>query len=396
MNRFVSDYDLEQMAHSAEDLAFLRSLGVRSYLSVALRSRGRLVGVMTLVQAWSGRRHDEDDALFTRALAGRVALALDIAGLFSDLESIEMRMDTVMGDARGACRSATAPKLIFVNEAAVALVGAESRRELLESEADGPKFDIYDETDALIARDRFPWELDRGFGGRIVRLIHPLHGEEQWLRIRSSDIEGADGRPIYTVSAFEDVTEMKLAEFAQGVFTSIAEMLSTATDPERILERLVHLVIPRLADASAVLVPTADGTLKPIAISHADPVRERELRELIDRVALNRDAPGMPEMLAPREPIVYDAADPAGWPEGAAPIAVGMDALGMGSVMVQSLRIGTRLIGVIGFANRVERRPFTALERRSRCGSPSGSRCRSTSPRPRVSAARSLRPSSRA
>ena len=31
--------------------------------------------------------------------------------------------------------------------------------------------------------------------------------------------------------------------------------------------------------------------------------------------------------------------------------------------MVQSLRIGTRLIGVIGFANRVERRPFTALER---------------------------------
>jgi PAS domain-containing protein len=365
MNRFVSDYDLEQMAHSAEDLAFLRSLGVRSYLSVALRSRGRLVGVMTLVQAWSGRRHDEDDALFTRALAGRVALALDIAGLFSDLESIEMRMDTVMSMLEEPVSiSDRAGKLVFVNEAAVALAGAESRRELLESEADGPKFDIYDETDALIARDRFPWELDRGFGGRIVRLVHPLHGEEQWLRIRSSDIEGADGRPIYTVSAFEDVTEMKLAEFAQGVFTSIAEMLSTATDPERILERLVHLVIPRLADASAVLVPTADGTLKPIAISHVDPVRERELRELIDQVALNRDAPDMPEMLASREPIVYDAADPAGWPEGAAPIAVGMDALGMGCVMGQPLRIGTRLIGVIGFANRVERRPFTALERR--------------------------------
>ena len=101
-----------------------------------------------------------------------------------------------------------------------------------------------------------------GIGGRIVRLVHPLHGEEQWLQIRSSDIEGADGRPIYTVSAFEDVTEMKFAEFAQEVFANIAEMLSTATDPEQMLERLVHLVIPRLADASAVLVPTADGTLK--------------------------------------------------------------------------------------------------------------------------------------
>jgi serine phosphatase RsbU (regulator of sigma subunit)/PAS domain-containing protein len=365
MNRFVSDHDLEQMAHSADDLAFLRSLGVRSYLSVALRSRGRLVGVMTLVQAWSGRRHDEDDALFSRALAGRVALALDNAGLFTDLESIEMRMDTVMSMLEEPVSiSDREGKLIFVNEAAVALAGAESRRVLLESEFDEPKFDIYDEDDVLIARDCFPWELDRGFGGRIVRLVHPLHGEEQWLRIRSSDIEGADGRPIYTVSAFEDVTEMKLAEFAQEVFTNTAEMLSTATDPERMLERLVHLVIPRLADASAVLIPTADGTLKPIAIAHVDPERERELRELIDQVALNRDAPGMPEMLASREPIVYDAADPSGWPEGATPIAVGMDALGMGCVMGQPLRIGTRLIGVIGFANSSDRRPFTALEQR--------------------------------
>ena len=365
LNRFVSDHDLELMAHGPEDLAFLRSLGVHSYLSVALRSRGRLVGVMTLVQAWSGRRHDEEDALFGRALAGRVALALDNAGLFSDLESIETRMDTVMSMLEEPVSiSDRAGKLVFVNEAAVALAGAESRRELLESEFDGPKFDIYDEDEALIDRDRFPWELDRGFGGRIVRLVHPLGGEEQWLRIRSSDIEGADGRPIYTVSAFEDVTEMKLAEFAQEVFTNTAEMLSTATDPERMLERLVHLVIPRLADASAVLVPATDGTLKPIAISHIDPGSERELRELIDQVALNRDAPGMAEMLASREPIVYDAADPSGWPEGAVPLAVGMDALGIGCVMGQPLRIGTRLIGVIGFANRADRRPFTALEQR--------------------------------
>ena len=303
--------------------------------------------------------------MFSRSLAGRVALALDNAGLFSDLESIEMRMDTVMSMLEEPVSiSDRAGNLIFVNDAAVALAGVESRRDLLESKIDGPKFDIYDEDDALIARDRFPWELDRGLGGRIVRLVHPLHGEEQWLQIRSSDIEGADGRPIYTVSAFEDVTEMKFAEFAQEVFANIAEMLSTATDPKQMLERLVHLVIPRLADASAVLVPTADGTLKPVAIAHVDPDRERELRALIDEVALSRDAPGMPEMLASTEPIVYDAADPSGWPEGAAAIAVGMDALGMGSVMGQPLRIGNRLIGIIGFANRADRRPFTALEQR--------------------------------
>ena len=111
-------------------------------------------------------------------------------------------------------------------------------------------------------------------------------------------------------------------------------------------------------------MPTADGTLKPVAIAHVDPDRERELRALIDQAALSRDAPGMPEMLASTEPILYDAADPSGWPEGAAPIAVGMDALGMGSVMGQPLRIGNRLIGIIGFANHADRRPFTALEQR--------------------------------
>ena len=36
----------------------------------------------------------------------------------------------------------------------------------------------------------------------------------------------------------------------------------------------------------------------------------------------------------------------------------------MGSVMGQPLRIGNRLIGIIGFANRADRRPFTALEQR--------------------------------
>ena len=86
----------------------------------AMRSRGRLVGVMTLVQAWSGRRHDEDDALFTRASpAGSRSRSTSPA---SSPTSERRNADGHGDDARGACRSATAP-MIFVNEAAVALVG---------------------------------------------------------------------------------------------------------------------------------------------------------------------------------------------------------------------------------------------------------------------------------
>ena len=69
-------------------------------------------------------------------------------------------------------------------------------------------------------------------------------------------------------------------------------------------------------------------------------------------------------MLASPVPIVYDTAAPDGWPEAAVGLAAGMEAIGYGSVMGQPLRIGDRLIGVIGFANRAERRAFTALEQR--------------------------------
>ncbi|HEX4668517.1 MAG TPA: PP2C family protein-serine/threonine phosphatase [Solirubrobacterales bacterium] len=69
-----------------DDLAWLREFGVRSPTTTALRARGRMIGTITLGTAWSRRRYRRHDARFARVLSGRVALALDNAGLFSDLE----------------------------------------------------------------------------------------------------------------------------------------------------------------------------------------------------------------------------------------------------------------------------------------------------------------------
>ena len=60
-----------------------------SAITVALRARGRLTGALTLGVAWSGRRYRRDHAEFAGVLSGRVALTLDNAGLFSDLERAE-------------------------------------------------------------------------------------------------------------------------------------------------------------------------------------------------------------------------------------------------------------------------------------------------------------------
>jgi serine phosphatase RsbU (regulator of sigma subunit) len=86
----MSEENLREIAHDdGEDLDFLRGLGVRSAITIALHARGRVTGALTLAVAWSGRRYRRQDARFAWILSGRVALALDNSGLFADLERTE-------------------------------------------------------------------------------------------------------------------------------------------------------------------------------------------------------------------------------------------------------------------------------------------------------------------
>jgi serine phosphatase RsbU (regulator of sigma subunit)/ketosteroid isomerase-like protein len=84
-----SEEDLHEFAEDEKDLEFLRSLGVLSGVTVELRARGRPTGMLTISVGTSGRRFGDSDVHFVTILAGRVALALDNAGLFSDLERSE-------------------------------------------------------------------------------------------------------------------------------------------------------------------------------------------------------------------------------------------------------------------------------------------------------------------
>jgi serine phosphatase RsbU (regulator of sigma subunit)/ketosteroid isomerase-like protein len=85
----VTEADLRPVAESEEDLAFLLSMKVRSFVTVELRARGRPTGILSVGVSHSGRRYRPDHADFAGILAGRVALALDNAGLFSNLERSE-------------------------------------------------------------------------------------------------------------------------------------------------------------------------------------------------------------------------------------------------------------------------------------------------------------------
>jgi serine phosphatase RsbU (regulator of sigma subunit) len=85
----VTEADLVDLSHDQEDLEFLRGLGIGSAITVALKARGKLTGALTLGVAWSGRRYTQEHVEFAGVLSGRVALTLENAGLFSDLERAE-------------------------------------------------------------------------------------------------------------------------------------------------------------------------------------------------------------------------------------------------------------------------------------------------------------------
>jgi len=85
----MTEEDLRELAHDAADLEFLRSLGLRSAITVALQARGEVTGTLTIAVAWSRRRYRREDARFAWILSGRIALALDNSGLFADLERAE-------------------------------------------------------------------------------------------------------------------------------------------------------------------------------------------------------------------------------------------------------------------------------------------------------------------
>ena len=80
--REVTDEMLDAIIRDPEQRALLEQLGVRSWMTVPLRARGRSLGVITFVSSESGRLFDNDDVAFAEDLAVRAAFAVDNARVY--------------------------------------------------------------------------------------------------------------------------------------------------------------------------------------------------------------------------------------------------------------------------------------------------------------------------
>ena len=368
----VDDETLEAIADDASDLEFLRGVGVRSAITLALSARGRRLGALTLLTADSGRRYDRGEVRFSRVLSGRVSLALDNAGLFSDLQGIERRMASVMSVLDEAVvildRAGT---FVFANDAAAERFGFASAAEMtgIALEDLRGRFDLYDESGAPLGVGAFPaMRALRGeeTGAEIVRAISRESGEEFWLRARSRTVPGPASQPLWAVTALEDVSDLKRAELEQGLLGRTGELLASSIDYREMLERTAKLAIPELADWCSVNIPGPGGTLKQVALAHPDPVRAEAVAKLLEETPLTvRDQSAPARVIRSGEALIIDDITPyldaIATDEGQ---VERMKALGMGSMMVLPMKIGGEVVGTLNFVNDRDRRPFDAFDSR--------------------------------
>lgn len=275
----VGDELLRAAAHDEADLELLRSLRLTASVVVPLEARGRILGALTLLLTGRTRhRYGVDDLRFTEVLAGRVALALDNAGLFTELETMEAQLTTVLGTLSEAVTVQNAQgNLIYANQAAADMMGFDSPRKLLAQSADElvSRYDFYGEAGSPLDPADFPGRRVLA-GARpeplVMRVVDRQTGEQGWRMAKSSAVRDGDGRLRLVVNVIADITAVKRAEVAQRLLAQAGELLNASLELEETLQRVADLCVPELADWCTVRLPDDRRQhLLSVAVAHADP-----------------------------------------------------------------------------------------------------------------------------
>ncbi len=363
------DGRLHAAALDEEDLELLRSLGARAAISVPLRARGRRIGALLLaVTEASGRDYDDDHLSFARVLAGRVALALDNAGLFSEIETLAAQHTAALGSlAEAVTMQDESGTVVYANEAAARSLGFESVADLLRTPPAeiATRFDSFLEDGSPLRMEELPGrQILAGREPRplLLRTINRKTGEERWRVTKATGVRDAEGHVRLAVNIIEDVTEVKRAEHAQALLAEAGSVLASSLDFEETLAKVARLAIGELADWCGVSLPGEHGFLRSVAVAHVDPEKVRFARELNERYPQRIDDPtGAAEVIRSGRSQLFNEI-PDALLEQSARSPEHLEAirrLGMHAAMIVPMMAAGRAIGAIAFVTAESQRTFS-------------------------------------
>jgi len=134
----ITDEMLVASAQDKQHLSLLHSAGITSTMIVPLRARDRVLGILTLANAESGRTFTQDDVHFMEIVCARAALAYDNARSYAKEQQVA---DTF----QRASLPTTLPQLPGISLHAIYIPGA------TESEVGGDWYDAFQLPDGRLA-----------------------------------------------------------------------------------------------------------------------------------------------------------------------------------------------------------------------------------------------------
>jgi len=345
----------------AEHQAVLRELGFGSAVVVPLRARGELTGALGLFHA-ARNRYDEDDLTTVHAIADHYAVMLENVRIAAEREAmLENVADAVTAQSPDG-------RLVFANQAAVRLLGYDSREALLSAPPEDivARFGPSHEDGRPVAVEELPGR--RALRGEepeplVVRWRRPATGEPAWARVKARPVRSG-GEVLLAINVIEDITEIKEAEQGQRYLAEASRVLASSLDYEETLRSIAALAVPEIADWCAVDLRGESG-IEHVAAAHVDPAKVAFALELRARYPPDPSArSGVPEVLRTGRSVLYPeipqellearARDPEHLEL--------MRSLGMRSAMIVPMTLRDRVLGAITFVSAETGRRFDAQD----------------------------------
>ena len=231
----------------------------------------------------------------------------------ADAEASREQLEAMLrGVADAVTAQAPDGRLLYANEAAVQLLGFESREALLTAAPADllGAYEIFDEAGRPYPLGELPGRralLGERSPEAIVRFRVRATGEERWSAIKANPIPDGNGGVSMAMNVIEDITAHKRAERAQGLLSRSSDVLTGWLGSDELLMRIAQLAVPQAADWCAVDLLGADGRLERVALTHADPALREQALELSRRFPPDPTTPGGAyEVVESGEPKLFD------------------------------------------------------------------------------------------
>lgn len=355
----LSELSAELRGRTSEDdraTDAMRLADIRSLMVVPLAARGCTFGALTLGSAESDRRYSSMDLQVAQDLASRIALALDNARLYDDLQR-----------ANAALRLAEAKSSGIVSIAADAIISIDNDQRIVMFNEGAQRIFGYSKQEAIGAplEMLIPARFRNGHRQHVERVAAGGEGARKMgergtgiLGLRKNGEEfpadaaisklDVGGEKVLTV-VLRDVTDAKRLESDQKLLADIGPVLASTLNYEEATTRLAEQAVRQLADFCIVHVIEEEGESRGLRVVGRDPAQQW-ICDVLSHTRVDRLRPHVVwSPLETKQPVLIEKVTPefvASWAEGDEDLRA-LRAMGPRSIIAVPLLARGKILGVL-------------------------------------------------